>query len=461
MGAISNLSTRLKERISKTIGGEACYFTAKVILTNPNTAFRLEILVMTHLYILQDFASSFMDSVKCRVQVSKDEYDQIKANAQDLECLIILTPANPTSGATNVEADRIILHYLVMMTDQADVSKVSSVGNFGGKDTDAGNLHPSQQSTRFEVELPLITKQMHNLRNSTAPITGVSGSVESFLRWACSSLGCTSVNIVKPDVNTLPNNFQLPKSIEDPRDYFDYVRKKCNIYSKGVAIYFTDDAAYIYPLWDTDPATSPQKSVINLLNGSGSIYQGLSSYHRIKSENDIDILTSGKTTYKTLNTAGAENYGTGVAIQDACSAINYNVKVKNNGEANYADSMQVITSQNKSANTSSKMQRIRYGGSTSDVYGITEKLAASNGAILTTTWDCAWPDIIKPGQSVLYHYDKNSTEYETVKGRITRVVYTSLSGGISNNRPMLKFVAQIEAFMEPETSSDMTTQNLE
>ena len=99
MGARSNLSTRLKERISKTIGGEACYFTAKVILTNPNTAFRLEILVMTHLYILQDFASSFMDSVKCRVQVSKDEYDQIKANAQDLECLIILTPANPTSGA--------------------------------------------------------------------------------------------------------------------------------------------------------------------------------------------------------------------------------------------------------------------------------------------------------------------------------------------------------------------------
>ena len=461
MGAISNLSTRLKERISETIGGTACYFTTKVILTNPRTAFRLEIFVITHLYIVQDFATSFMDSVKCSIKVTKDEYDQIKANAQDLECLIILIPANPTNGSTDIEGDRIVLHYLVMMTDQTDVSKISNVGNFGGKDTDAGNTHPSQQGMMFEIDLPLITPQMHNLRNSTAPITGATGSVESFLRWACSSLGCTSVNIVKPDVTNLPANFQLPKSVEDPKDYFDYIRKKCNVYTKGMAIYFTDDAGYIYPLWDTDPATSPQKSIINLLNGSNSIYQGLSSYHRIKSENDIDILTSGKTTYKTLNTAGAENYGTGVAIQDACSAINYNVSVKNNGEAEYADSMKVISSQNNSANASSSMQRIKYGGSTSDVYGITEKLASSNGAILTTTWDCAWPDIIKPGQSILYHYDKNSTEYATVKGRITRVVYTSLSGGISNKKPMLKFVAQIEAFMEPETSSSSTIQNLE
>lgn len=459
MGVATNISKRLARRIDSAISGRASYFSPQVILSNPESGMKTKINVVKSLYIVQDFTTSFMDSVKCTIEVDKEQYDLIKENAQDLECRIILTPIDPTTLVEGTEEMRVIYEFMVMFTDQIDAAKVAPASAFG--DPETGTYATAEEwGARFDIDLPLITKKMHDLKNSSCPVASMSGSVEDLLRWSCTSLGCTEVNVVTPEVQSLPANFQIPKAVEDPKLYYDYIKSKCNIYSKGLSIYFSDDTATIFPTWDTDKSTSPQTTIINIINGSGTHYEGLSSYHHVDTSGDIDILVVGKVKYSTPGTAAAENFGTGVVIQDACSSVNYGVKVESNGSSSYSNQMQVITSQNTSANASSSMQRMKYGGSTADVYSLTEQLAKSNGAMLQVPWACAYPGLIKPGHNVVYHYDEPDQTYSTKNGRVTRVAFSSQLGGITNGHTTLHFDGSIEVFLEPETASEATTQQL-
>lgn len=458
MSAVSQLSKRLQTRIQAATRDQgSCFFQAKVILSNPNTGVRITPFTIKHLTILQDFVGGFMDSVTAVIEVSMDEYKKIKDNCQDLECTLILNPADPGTTRLLPSEDKIILSYMAILTEQTDTSKIGPANVFGG-DNILNMSSPDQHAARFDIQLALMSKKLHAIKNSSCPNTGCQGKITDLLRWACTSLpGVTSVTIIPPDNDTIPPNFQIPPDKTDPKDFFSYIQQKCNVYSKGLCVYFTDDGVFIYPAWDTDKATSPQKGVINIINGAGTTYQGLKRYHS-KTGQDINLLAIGKPEYKTLQTAAAENIGTGFAMMDANSAFNYSTKVKKTGEVEVQDTMQIVTAQNSAGNASSSMQRLATSSSSEDVYSKTAALAQANGATLSVTWPNAVPNLIQPGHAVVYHYDKNNSEYETKQGKVTRAVYISSTQGQSGSTPLLYFSARLEVFLEPEAAGGVTTQ---
>lgn len=454
---LTHLSTKLKEQIEQATSGKVPYnYKAELIVTNPNTGFEYTALWVEDVIIIRDYVNNYMDIMQVTVEVTHQDLRNILVNMQDLEATLILTPKDEDTGAILYDYDPITFEMMVYMDSQVDLDKIINNSAFNDPDTEKP-LTPEQAQFTIQHTFSLISEKMHDVRQIGINAILKDVTMQDVLNWVCKQFEFDKVEIIDPK-NTMTYEFIVIPPLQYIGTIFTYLQERYGVYDKGIGYYFQDDTMYIYPLFDTDTATSPVTGVMQLLNIPGEQFGGMKSYYT-KIDDDILVAAAGKSSVKPLNSRGAENVGTSYVSTNTDQVLDQFVKIGNDGKVQRTeDSITTVQLGNTAGNISSKMQNIKYGGQSTNVYAATSELASYNGTLLTTYWWHCDPNILKPGHSVTYQFDSAKGEYKIQNGRLLRAVYASRVITSDTIAPDLVFNCAMEVFLDPDQNGDEIVQ---
>lgn len=461
--AVVQTSRRLQARIMETIKshdsrdeGGGCIFAPYVTFHNPSDGWKLGLQYpekFVALKISQDFVNNLADAVTADVEVKVSTYKEMRRHLTDLEMVIVLKPSDG-KGTLILTEDPITLRYDVVLGDQEDMDKTAAAGLYPENLNDVSN--PSQQMPLKQLKMDLLTKGTRTFRNGSCPATTLRGSTTEFiLKWAAQTLGASTVKMAPTDNKSCPDNFPIPYQVTKPEDFFSFIQKDVNVYSKGLGAYYTNDTMYYFKLYETEKEGSPPNtSVLHIINGANTQYIGQDHYH-CKVGQDLMILSLTTPTQETLNALDAENQGTSFTMFNSGGQIDGRASVSKDGKKTLDPGAIVLETQCVGA-SSSTANRMFHNGTSADVYSATTALAKHDGSAMSATWQRAIPGSLEPGQHVVYHFDGQNGEYKTSQGILHGVMYQSTILGMEKNKPLIYFVAALKFFIEPENASAET-----
>ena len=448
------ISNVLSQEIGIAISaGTNCVYKPMLALHNPNTEYAEVFDMMESLNIEQDFTRSYMDKISAVIRIRVDQLRDIIANLQDLECTIMLTPMIMRLNIPDYSQEPIIIKANVI-SDNTDIDQMYNKEQFNS-DHNRPPLNASEQQLTMLYPIYLIEPAVYKARHMgiNAILNGVD--MEHALQWICYQFGFESVNIYKPDNPQVYGSVIIPP-MKYLSDVFPYLQDRYGIYSSGLGYYVTGNTIYIYPAFDKDPSHSPVEGVIHLIHGPKNNYLGLDSYHTTV-ETDTWILSVSDVEIKKPGIAAEENDGNTMTVSNPNNAMDSGVVIGKDGSVT-RDTSTVTTIQlagSKSMKTNSNVPK--YKGSSSNIYKLTSDMAASEYDYIGLVWLQSVPRFIKPGQSILYHYDSKDNVYCAQAGRILSASYASVAHKGNNQfQKLFTFTCNLSFFVEPPKPVDNT-----
>lgn len=462
MAGILMTSERLLKKISDSLAGkDHCVYDPTCILHNPNTGYEVRPKVIQSFSIQQNFSGDIMDSMSMTVLVDLKERMDIQKNMQDMECTLTLHPMHSIYHMSLPDQMPIIIKAKVFVgeQDQVDIAQTTNINRFGN--TDGDEITPEstdQAAVHFPVTLNMYEEEAYKLRQTKMNAVFKDASLEGIIHFISERADVEKISMVPLDNKEKYNNVILPPA-KDIREMLPFLQQRYGCYSKGLGFYYTQKVLYIYPLFDTNQETSPVDEVIHLINAPEEYFLGLTTYHNVM-ENDIYICAATKTEIQPLETAGTENNGNVAVAMKADQVVDNSVKLEEGGKLVRNPEISVLARQNEAPDVAQTTQNMNYTGETSNQYNATSILESTNGAMLSTGWPRAEPRLLKPGQTVLYHYDAKGGVYKTRKGRLQGVGYSGIAQDSKLLKPWLVFNASLVVRLEPELKTGDMTQQL-
>lgn len=450
----NNISNRLNNLALSIIGNDTTItYKPHVIIHNPNTNFKLIPMIINAIDIVQNFSASYMDAIQLEVRISYFEYVEILKNMQDLECVITLNPANPSTGFECTELEPIIIEARAILENQEDLSKTIGESVFTNGDAKAPTS-PEQASFQMNYTFHLIEHKAFDLRHAqiNAILTGCT--VEQAIRYVCSQFGIEKIVLIEPDNKLVYDNFVIPP-MKDMSNVFSYIQDRYGVYSKGISWYYTQETLYVYPTCDTSADKNTTEGILRIASVPKGMFKGADNYH-IVYDKDLYILSISDKEMKSLNTVGEENAG-GVRLSvNSDNTVDGFSTLHKDGTLEISnDNLSVVQMSNKNGSMSGKSANVKYDGIRSNIYVSTSEMALFNGSVLSLGWSFGIPRYIVPGQVLEYYYDESSQIFATKKGRIQSVSYCSTTQPTkSGNQQIFTFFTTLGLFLDPEKETD-------
>ena len=445
---LSTISAELKQELYTAIeGDDTGTFKATCIFSNPETEYEFVADYVGAGCIVQDFRNSYMDIMQITIPIEPSELRKFLANTKGMMCTLNFTPMDATNNQTNYDKDEIQMEMMVYLNDQPDIDKILNSAQFGSKET-KDFLTPAQKEARTEYTVNLISKKMHDARFIGINTILRDATVKDALYYICQQFKFDNVEIVEPDNKQSYGALIIPP-VKYIDDVFTYLQSRYGVYSKDIGYYYTDDTMYIYPLYDSDPNTSPVTGNIHITNVPQGEYGGLACYYN-EYQGDYYIASNTATTMRTMNTRGAENVGTSFTTINSDQFLDQDITIGSDGKVSKAQNQTIIEAGNSDRNLNDSMQNAKYAGPSTNIFASTSKLARYNGTELGTGWVRARPGILKPGHSIIYGYDGADGTFLTQKGRLMGVIYTFDLMSSDSAIPWVTMNATMQVFLEPE-----------
>lgn len=452
-----HISDMLKSEIDVAVSSRNnCVYSPQIVLYNPNTEYQETFNMLESLSIDQDFTRSYMDKISAVIRIRVSQLRTIIANLQDLECAIVLTPINIRINIPDYSQDPIIIKGNVI-SDNADVDQMYNKEQFNS-DNDRPPTNPAEQELTMLYPIYLVEPSVYKARHQGINAILNSVDMEHVLQWICYQFEFKSVNIYKPDNPQVYGSVIIPP-MKYLSDVFTYLQNRYGIYLAGLGYYVTGDTIYIYPAFDKDPSHSNTDGVIHIIRGPEDNYIGLDAYHATV-ESDTWILTVSKVDVKKPGIAAEENEGNTMMTTNPNNAMDKGVVIGKDGSVT-RDASNMTTVQlagSKSMKTNSNVPK--YKGNVTNIYILTSEMMAAEYDYIGLVWLQAVPRFIKPGQSILYHYDSKDNIFCTQAGRILSASYTSVAHKGNNQfQKLFTFTCNLSFFVEPppKKSEDSTT----
>ena len=453
-------SQRLVEKMSQALKNEdSCIYTTELVFHNPNSGFKFKARYISQMSVIQDFVSSYTDTIQVQTELTPEEFTSLLSNMQDLECSITLFPTDDKVPEIKMEQDPIFIDGKVFLDNQEDLEKKFPEKKFGDPETGEKQTE-SEASIQFPFKFHVVEPDVYEIRHVQLNAVFNEVTMESLLHWACERFNVEQVKITKPDNDKAYNNLVIPP-MHDISTLFPFLQERYGIYAKGLGYYYSEKTLSIYPIADQDTETSPEQGILHIVKAPEKYFLGLEVYHTPKEE-DIYICIISKAELQPLNTQGAENIGNVQMSTDADKMRDKYVTVQPDGKVmRNQNDISVVTLQNSAGNMSSSMQNIKFTGESSNKYVATSEMASIDGTILKVNWLRAVPRLVRPGQSVVYHYDGAQGVYKTQKGRLQRAVYVGELKESKSQYPWLVFTAALEIGLDADKKSDEEVQSLD
>lgn len=427
------VSKILQKEISVALSGSgSTAYLPKLTLHNPNTEYTETFNMLESLSFVQNFSEAYMDEITAVVRVRPAQIRTIIDNMQDLECTIILTPMNVTLNTPDYSQQPIIIK-TNLLSENVDMDQIFNKEQFNSD----GNRPPtnlSEQELTTLYTLYLVEPSVYKARHTGVNAILNSVDMEHVLQWVCYQFGFESVNIYKPDNPQVYGSVIIPP-MKYLNNVFTYLQDRYGIYLAGLGYYVTDNTIYVYPAFDKEPSHSNTRGVIHIIHGPENNYVGLDTYHR-KVDDDTWILSISEVQVKKPGIAAEENGGNTMIALDPNNAMDNGVVIGKDGSTT-RDPSTVTTVQVARSNSMKSGANVpKYKGNISNIYSFTSSMVINNYDYIGLAWVQAVPRFIKPGQSIIYHYDSKDDVYCTHPGRVLSATY--ISHGFKGNNAYQK-----------------------
>lgn len=450
------VSDMLNQEIGVAVSANnSCIYLPQITLHNPNTEYEETFNMLESLNFVQDFTDSYMDKISAVIRIRVPQLRSIIENLQDLECTIILTPYHLLLNVPDYSQDPIIIKANVI-SDNADIDQMYNKSQFNS-DEDRPPMNEAEQELTMLYPLYLIEPAIYKARHQGINAILNNVDMEHTLQWICYQFGFQSVNIYKPDNPQVYGSVIIPP-MKYLNDIFPYLQDRYGIYSAGLGYYITNDTVYIYPAYDKDPSHSVTPGVLHIIHGPENNYVGLNAYHS-SVENDTWILSISAVSIQKPGIAAEENNGNTIMTINPNNAMDNGVVIGKDGtvtrDASTMTTIQSVNSQSMKSNSNVP----KYEGNVTNVYNLTADMIVNGYDYITLEWLASIPRFIKPGQSVLYHYDSKDNVFCTQSGRIMSAEYTSVAHKGNNDfQKLFTFTCKLIFFVDPTPMKDQSDQ---
>lgn len=456
----SRISKRLEKLIQTVTDGAttSCVFSPMCTFRNPNNGFKYTIRYLESLDIVQDFLGSYSDNIQISFKITPTEYRELIDNMQDLECTVKLQPADPSAGKELTDQEPFVFEsMIVIMKDQADMSKVSSATSLSDDNLPSGGENtstPGKVQAQITYTCHLIEKGAFDIRHVQLNSILTNTSMRDAINWLAQQFGAEN-NIIIPADNTQVYTNLVIEPMKGINDLFPTLQNRYGIYAHGLGYYYTDKTLFMYPQYSTTENTNTDTGIIRILNAPSQSYLGDICYH-CKNDKDTMILSNTNKGIVALNTLGEENSGGTRISTNADNQRDFSVTIDNKGNVtrDLNSFMTTIALNNKAGNANSESRNIKFDGQRSNIYLSTSELAKFNGAIFTCGWNSAYPMLIRPGQICSYEYDDRDGTFTSQKGRVLGCTYLSTLTPSPSGTPWIKFSCQLQIFLDPDKITD-------
>lgn len=420
------------------------------IVNTDNPEFKIVPKQVKHFSVIQEFADSYMDSIRLGVEVSPKEYLSLIQNSQNLRCALNFWKVKNHTFKADETYPPTMIFMKAIIVDMQDLLKKYNINELVPPADEKTN--DAYEAMKIPVTLQLMTDNAYDLRHKQFHTMLKNVKLIDVIYYITNLFKIKTVKMIPPDNNRVYKVLPIPP-MHTFGTVLDFLQERYGIYSKGMEYYYTkDDILYIYPGYDTRPKLTNSDKVLNIYNVPSGHYVGNDGYHYYKDENNVHIVSNGDKELKCMVDQGIEQVGNFAMSLRSDTILDVNRQV-NNDAIKLTGQMTTSVGINTKQGMSSNVQNAKYTTSTNNLFLQASKLSEYFCSMAVVPWNLSEPFVITPGQKVILHYDDND-KYNTHLG-IVEAVHTQLK---TEGRPRdyiyslsSVLVLRLEPEPEPET----------
>ena len=362
--------------------------------TDPN--FEHTPIVVDDMTIVQGFGNNYMDDITVRFHASPREYRLFNDHEQNLLATVRMTFLSRTGQTINRRTPPVVRTYRAMLVDPKDMRELT---------VDA----EKRIEYTMTIQMRLVEMSIYRIRQQRIHGIFQATTLKDILSYITQVFGITTTSIAPPDNTHTYEHITIPPA-KGFLEIFTYLQKQYGVYMNGMTYYYTDEALYIYPPYDTDPKFPKTARIYRVEKGD---YAGSSSFHRRVDDDIVDIVVTGNNESLNLGQIGAENNGTTQHFLRASQLID-GFAVPADKMISYEEntSLAVETSVRKNMDSSKKVNR--YTRAQDNLFDASSHLAKHQGRMAQVLWAQAVPFLLKPGQHIKYvHENDDKTQHRS------------------------------------------------
>lgn len=438
--------------------------------------------VVNKFVIEQQFSRNYTDYISAVLTLTPVQLLILLDNYRDLNCTVILKECIPKLDYvdhTNIVYENT---FKVILKDKEIKKRLPKKALLSDNAMDRNIEHSSQLFDNIEVQLVPDTEYI--LRKKKFNFIMRDATVKDVILYLAKSCEINKVCLTEPDNTKVYQNLIIP-----PQQTFstcmELLQEYYGIYNKGLSYYYTNGILYIYPAYETSPTS---KEGVHFYYAGQDAIAGAELYHAYSEDNMLHVVITSTPTIKDLADSGIENFGNTIMYQhsdriiDLYSSIGEGIGGNNSrmglGEIDLKEPNTSIFSLKDTDFGISKDAYNIVFDHTANPYASTSDIYSYMRMMIGVQWQNAWPDSLKPGYLIHYHYDgediyrrtddesqeyADNAEYMTRDGICEEVTYTiqPIQGSKLSNRQNYSCVASIilSVEYEPAPEEEQATMN--
>lgn len=237
---------------------------------------------VTKLSIYQNYHDEYMDGVKLRVQLTRQQYLLVWKHRQGMTANVSMSlqGLNASDRPTQLFYKR----YRVVLKNIADPDLILS------QSLDSGGQLPDSEASMAEVTFELLPDHEYHSRKKGVSMILHNATMEQAMITFAQSLGYSRVHIVPPDNTKKYKNLIIPafSKLTDVFDYLQHSDGYDGVYITGITHYIQDGVLYVYPLLGYPTSAG----AVNFFN-AGESFSTAQRFHMV-SGNTLNVVITNK-----------------------------------------------------------------------------------------------------------------------------------------------------------------------
>lgn len=278
----------------------------------------------------------------------------------------------------------------------------------------------------YATRLITVTKALRNVNLATAISYGF---IDFINNPRDIKINGTPIKLDKLNIDP-PNNPNTLNAVTFPSNVTVYdipteLQDKYGVYNGHIGTYLTRDlednkyinSAWIYPLYNP-LLVSKRKRKMRLYATIGFTSR-LVDRTFLDSKNTLDILVSAEEANSQIFNQYSANYGSGVSVLDS-NEVTKAHPLENNKSTNKTSALSTREGYDKADGVNFNLS----GGQSSNAYKHRSNLLKQRGTTLTINWNFSMPELVYPGMTVQYIYEKfkdGTSEIKTIDGIVQAI----------------------------------------